>query len=98
MHDSVITGQDYASEDWTCAISMFLTSFTVYFVCGCVCFMFICLKIAVFWGDKVCFFCEDRLAALFCSSARFDLANRAVRQPVQPHTCAPLLVFDKTSV
>jgi len=28
--------------------------------------------------------------------ARFDLANRGVRQPVQPHTfCAPLLVFDK---
>jgi len=32
-----------------------------------------------------------------CSLARFDLANRGVRQPVQPHTCAPLLVFDKTS-
>jgi len=32
-----------------------------------------------------------------CSLARFDLANRGARQPVQPHTfCAPLLVFDKT--
>ena len=30
--------------------------------------------------------------------ARFDLANRGVRQPVQPHTLyARLLVFDKTS-
>ena len=33
-----------------------------------------------------------------CSLARFDLANRGVRQPVQPHTCASLLVFAKTSV
>jgi len=34
-----------------------------------------------------------------CSLARFNLANRGVRQPAQPHTfCAPLLVFDKTSV
>jgi len=33
-----------------------------------------------------------------CSFARFDLANRGVRQPVQPHTFyARLLVFDKTS-
>jgi len=32
-----------------------------------------------------------------CSLARFDLANRGVRQPVQPHTFyARLLVFDKT--
>jgi len=32
-----------------------------------------------------------------CSLVRFDLANRGVRQPVQPQTfCAPLLVFDKT--
>jgi len=30
------------------------------------------------------------------SSARFDLANRGVRQPVQPHTYARLLVFDAT--
>jgi len=34
-----------------------------------------------------------------CSLANFDLANRGVRQTAQPHTfCAPLLVFDKTSV
>jgi len=32
-----------------------------------------------------------------CSLARFDLANRGVRQTVQPHTLyARLLVFDKT--
>jgi len=31
-----------------------------------------------------------------CSLARFDLANRGVRQTVQPHTfCAPLFVFVK---
>ena len=33
-----------------------------------------------------------------CSLARFDLANRNVRQQVQLHTSTPLLVFDKTSV
>jgi len=33
----------------------------------------------------------------FCSSARFDLANRDVLQPVQPHTFyARLLIFDET--
>jgi len=26
MHGSVITGKEYASKGWTCAISMFLTS------------------------------------------------------------------------
>jgi len=39
MHDSVITGKEYASKDWTCVISTFLTSFNVYFVCRCACFM-----------------------------------------------------------
>jgi len=34
MHDSVITGKEYACRDWTCVISMFLTSFNVSFVCG----------------------------------------------------------------
>ena len=42
------------------------------------------------------FFGEDRLATLLCSLARFDLANRGVRQPVQPHTHARLRVFDET--
>jgi len=31
-----------------------------------------------------------------CSLARFDLSNLGVRQPVQPHTWAPPLVFNKT--
>ena len=31
-----------------------------------------------------------------CSLAKFDLANPGVRQPVQPHTYARLLVFDET--
>jgi len=57
MHDSVVTGKVYASKDWTCVISMFLTRFDVYFVCGCACFMCICLKIDIwlFW-DKVWLF------------------------------------------
>jgi len=29
MPDSVITGNEYASKDWTCVISMILTSFNV---------------------------------------------------------------------
>ena len=54
MHDSVITGEEYASKDWTCVVSMCLTGFNAYFVCGCACFMCICLKTAIwlFW-DKV---------------------------------------------
>ena len=84
-------GNEYASKDWTCVISMVLTSFNVYFVCVCPCFMCICLN-SVTW----LFFGEDRLATLLCSLARFDLANRGVRQPVQPHTYARLLVFDET--
>ena len=31
-----------------------------------------------------------------CSLARFDLAKRGVRQVIQPHTYARLLVFDET--
>jgi len=68
MHDSVITGKEYASKDWACIISMFfLTSFNVYFVCGCACFVCICLKTAIwlflaFFGQDLAFFGEDRLA------------------------------------
>ena len=87
MHHSVATGKEYASEDWTSVMSMFLTSFNAYFVCGCACFMCICLKTVIwlFW-EKVWLFLEDRLATLLCSLTRFDLANRGVHQPVQPHT------------
>jgi len=76
-------------------MSMFLTSSNVYFVRGCACFMCICLKTAIL--AFLSFFGEDRLATLLFSSARFDLASRGVRQPVQPHTYARLLVFEETS-
>jgi len=49
-----------------------------------------------FLGQGLAFFGEDSLATLLCSTTRFDLANRGVRQPVQPHTDARLLVFDET--
>jgi len=80
---------------------MFLMSFNIYFVCGCACFMYICLKTAIwlfltFLGQGLAFFGEDRLATLLCSLARFDLANRSVRQSVQSHTYARLLMFDET--
>jgi len=47
-------------------ISMFLTSFNVYFVFGYACFMCICLKITirVFLGQGLPVYGEDRLAAL----------------------------------
>jgi len=32
MYDSVITGKLNASKEWNCVVSMFLTSFNVYFV------------------------------------------------------------------
>jgi len=39
-----------------------------------------------------------RILKFLCSLARFDLANRGVRQTAQPHTFyAQLLVLDKTS-
>jgi len=47
MHDSVITGKGNASKDWNCTISMFLTSFNVYFVFGYACVMCICIKTAI---------------------------------------------------
>jgi len=69
MHDSVITGKEYAFKDWACVISMFLTCFNVCFVCGCACFMYICLKPAIwlslaFLGQDLAFFGEDRLATV----------------------------------
>jgi len=77
---------------------LFLTIFNVYFVLGCACLMWICIKPAIwlfltFLGQGLAFFGEDRLATLLCLS-RFDLPNRGVRQPVQPHTYARRLVFD----
>jgi len=61
--------------------------------------MCICPKTAIcfFLGQGLSFLGEKMLATLLCSLARFDLANRGVRQPVQPHTFyARLLVFDET--
>jgi len=78
MQGSVIAGKEYTSKDWTCVISMFLTSFNVYFVCGFACFACIgCVSklLSGFFGTRYGFFGEDRLATLLCSSARFDLAN-----------------------
>jgi len=49
-----------------------------------------------FLGQGLAFFGEDRLATLLCGSARFDLANRGVHQPIQPHAHARLFVFDET--
>jgi len=54
------------------------------------------LAFSGFFGQGLAFFGENRLATLLCSLVRFDLANRGVRQPVQPHTYARLLVFDET--
>jgi len=39
MYDSVITGTEYASKEWSCIVSMFLTSFDVCFVFCYACFM-----------------------------------------------------------
>jgi len=83
MHDSIIMGKEYASKDWTCVISMFLTSFNVYFVYGCACFMCICLKTAIcfflafVWGKVWLFWWRPvgnpvvgNPAAHLCSTAR----------------------------
>jgi len=48
-----------------------------------------------FLGQGLAFFGEDRLATLLCSSARFDLASRDVRQSPAAHF-ARLLVFHET--
>jgi len=47
MYDSVITAKENASKEWNCIMSMFLTSFNVYFVFGYACIMCICLKTAI---------------------------------------------------
>jgi len=46
MYDSVIMGKN-ASKEQNCILSMFLTSFNVYFVCGYAYFMCICFKTAI---------------------------------------------------
>jgi len=96
MDDSVIMWKEYASKDWTCVISMFLTSLSILCVVVHVMPQNCYLGFSDFIGTRCGFFGEDRLATLLCSLARFDLANRDVRQPVQPHTNARLLEFDET--
>jgi len=68
MYHNVITGKENVSKEWNC-ITMFMTSFNVYFVFGYAYFMCICLKTAVwlflaFLGQGLAFFDEDRLATL----------------------------------
>jgi len=50
MHESVITTNEKASEDWNCIILMFRTTFNDYFVFGYAYFMCICIK------SLICFF------------------------------------------
>jgi len=58
-------------------------------------------KLKVCWTSiqktKVFLCTVSAFSILVYSSAKFDLADRGVRQPVQPRTfCARLLVFDET--
>jgi len=57
-------------------------------------------KLRVCWTaihKKRKFSCVLRVHSQFlCSLAKFDLANRGLRQPILPHTYARLFVFDKT--
>jgi len=57
MYDTVTMGKENASKDWNCIISMFLTSFNVYFVFVYAYFVCICLKTLIWlcW-DKVWLF------------------------------------------
>jgi len=57
MYDSVITGKENSSKDWSYIISMFLKSFNVYFVFVCAYFICICLKtpIWIFLGQNLAF-------------------------------------------
>jgi len=66
VYDSVIKGKENASKEWNCIILMFLTSFNVYFVFDHVCFMYICLKTAIwlFLEQSLTFSDEDRLSTL----------------------------------
>jgi len=79
MYDSAITGKENASKDWNCIISMFLTSFNVYFVFGYSCFTCraICLKTAIcfFEGQGLALFDEDRLANLSKDVNIYDICG-----------------------
>jgi len=74
MHDSVNTGNEYASKDWTCVISMFwrvliiwlmsILSVVVHVLC-----VYASKLLSGFFGTRYGFFGEDRLATLLCSLA-----------------------------
>jgi len=71
---TVFKGKENASKKWNCIISMFLTSFNVYFMFGYACIMCICRKTAIwlflaFLGHGLTFFGENRLATLPASAA-----------------------------
>ena len=58
-YDSVITWKENASKDCNCILSMFMTSFNIYFVFGYACFMCMCHKLRLlpdFFWDKVWLF------------------------------------------
>jgi len=58
MYDSVIMGKENAYKAWNCVISMFLTSFDVYFVYDNACFRCVCPKncYLAFFGTRSGFF------------------------------------------
>jgi len=64
IYDSVIATKESASKEWNCIISMFLTSFKVYFVFGYACFMCICLKLlsGIFGEDRLATLVHSRLS------------------------------------
>jgi len=68
MYGSVIMGKEIDSKEWSCIISMFMTSFNVYFVFGYSYIMCICRKTAIwlFLGYGLAFFGENRLATCLC--------------------------------
>jgi len=57
MYDRVFKGEENGSKDWNCILSMFLTSYNIYFVIVYVCFICMCFK-SVIWLflDKVWLF------------------------------------------
>jgi len=66
MYDSVTTEKENASKERNYIISLFLTSFNVYFAFAYACFMCICPKtpLWLFLGQGLDFFGENRLATL----------------------------------
>ena len=99
MHDSVITGKEYASKDWTCVISMFLTSFNVHCIL-CVVVHVLCVYasklLSGFFGTSSGFFWWRQVGKPVVKFSKIRSCKGDVSQPVQPHTYARLLVFDET--